>query len=123
MVCSIRCFNLPTENSTEVAFVDKLAIRAQGFLIILYFPYFIIFSKYFSGKPLFAVLKLRGNYLQEVDHLRSSVSRLGLQANSCLAEQERRIIKLRLLQSYQEKCRDTLGKASRTLESLNAAFR
>ncbi len=70
-----------------------------------------------------AVLKLRSNYLQEITHLKSNVARLGLQANSCLSEQEGRIRKLHLLESYQKKCRDTLGKASRTLSSLNAAFR
>ena len=71
----------------------------------------------------FIVLKLRGNYLQQIDHLKTSMTKLGLQANSCVAEQAERMAKLHTLEKYQHKCRDTLGKASRTLSALNVAFR
>ena len=69
------------------------------------------------------VMKLRSNYLEQIDHLKVTRSKLSLQTNSCIAERAERIRRLHTLELYRTKCRKTLGRASSTLAALNDAFR
>ncbi len=68
------------------------------------------------------VLKLRGNYLEQIDHLKATAEKLTLQTNSCLAERVERMKRIYVLETYEKRCRETLGNATKTLSALNAGF-
>lgn len=100
----------------------RLSLKPSGACAnILTYAVFTIFPVVMFS--VIMVLKLRGNYVQQVEHLEQSLDKVGLQANSCLADLENRTERIVVLEKYQQKCRDMLGRAGMTLASLNKAFR
>lgn len=69
------------------------------------------------------VLKLRENYLQQIDHLHSSLAKFEMAGNQCRSDLGKKDEQIISLAGYQEKCRDTLSHVSVTLDSLSKAFR
>ena len=81
-------------------------------------------SDSYMAKPFhILVLKLRGSYLQQIDHLKDSNLQLGLQSNHCLSEKLNMTRRMSGIQQQSLRCKLTVGHATIVLDSLNEAFK
>merc|ERR1712018_563630 len=71
---------------------------------------------------LFLVIKLRDNYVNEIDKLRLTVAKLDQKFNSCRSDVDAREQTISHLTDVRGTCLDTLKHVSETMELLSSAF-